>query len=326
MRLSGKGVVVPFEAFLEWLGKRRTFVTEKVAARFELPFPSLPTPKTLLLPQREVLYRFLWKDRTWNVTPLSPGEEPLFLLAAPCEVRAVTRVLDAVFLESPPQDSSYAVRRKNLLLGAVGCTFFDPTCFCTRVGGHPLSREGAAVFILPLPSGVYVEGEGPPGRPLTEEEQKTLSALLEKLDRSSVPPLPEGVPERLYEAFESKDWADIAWGCLNCGACTFLCPTCFCFDLVPEGRLRGGMVRTWDSCMFPKFTLHASSHNPRAHPFQRVRQRILHKFSYFPLRKGAFGCVGCGRCVTVCPVNWDIREAVERMVSCGNLHTTASPH
>ncbi len=316
MRLSGNGVVVTREAFLEWLSRGKTFVTEAVARRFRLPFPAVPTPKTILLPQREALYRFFWAKRTWNVHPLPPEGTPVLLLAAPCEVKAVTDVLDAVFLGNAPQDPHYATRRKNLFLGALGCTFFEATCFCTRVGGHPLSREGADFFALPLSSGVYFEGEGLSGRPLASSEKEELEALVADLGKTAPPPFPEKTPEYLYEAFGRDIWEDIAWGCLNCGACTFLCPTCFCFDLALEGRLRGAMIRTWDSCMFPKFTLHASSHNPRSHPMQRVRQRILHKFSYHPLRKGVFGCVGCGRCVALCPVNWDIREAVERVVSC----------
>lgn len=316
MRTSGNGVVVTFEAFLGWLGARKTFVTERVAARLPLPFPSIPTPKAILLPQRETLYRFFWENRTWNVTPLLPEDETLLLLAAPCEVKAVTDVLDAVFLKSAPQDSYYAMRRRNLVLGAFGCTSFKTTCFCTRVGGHPLSRDGADFFALPLASQVYLEGEGLPGRPPTPEEKRELEVLVRKLEEGAPPPFPKETPGHLYKAFASGIWESIAWGCLNCGACTFLCPTCFCFDLAPEGRLRGAMIRTWDSCMFPKFTLHASSHNPRSHPMQRVRQRILHKFSYFPLRKGKYGCVGCGQCVEICPVNWDIREVVERVVSC----------
>lgn len=315
MRVSSEGRIVSYEAFLGWFEGKRVFATEIVSSRLRLPFPVLPTPKSLLLPQREVLYRFFWEKRTWNITPAFPSEETVFLLCAPCEARAVVRVLDAVFLESAPQDTSYARRRKGLTLFVVGCTFFGATCFCTRVGGSPLSSEGAAGFVLSLPFGMYLEGEGPEGRSPGPLEKEELERVLEHLKQSAPPPFPERTPEYLFQAFGEASWEEVAWGCLNCGACTFLCPTCFCFDLAPEGRLRGAMIRTWDSCQFPKFTLHASSHNPRPHPLQRVRQRILHKFSYFPLRKGCFSCVGCGRCVLVCPVNWSIQEAVERMVS-----------
>ncbi|MCS7242226.1 4Fe-4S dicluster domain-containing protein [Candidatus Caldatribacterium sp.] len=315
MRLSGEGRVVSYEAFLKWFEGKKVFVTETVHSRFPLPFPSLPTPKSLLLPQREVLYRFFWAKRTWNILSLPPSSEEVFLLCAPCEARAVVEVLDTVFLQSAPTDTSYAERRKNLTLVVVGCTFFAATCFCTNVGGHPLSWKGAKGFALPFAFLVYLEGEGPEGRPLEPQEEQELEMLVERLEHDALPPLPEETPERLLRAFEGAAWEEVTWGCLNCGACTFLCPTCFCFDLVPEGKLRGAMVRTWDSCMFPKFTLHASSHNPRPHPMQRVRQRILHKFSYFPLRKGVFGCVGCGRCALLCPVNWDIQEALGKVMS-----------
>lgn len=316
MRLSYEGRLVSYEEFLGWLQERKAFVTEIVLSRCNISLPSLPTPKSLLLPQREELYHFLWGKREWKVVPLPPDSEKALLLLAPCEAKAVVHVLDEVFLQSAPPDSSYAVRRRNITLVVVGCTFFEATCFCTKVGGHPLSWEGGNCFVLPLPFGMYLEGEGPEGRPLEPSEKEELEKLAERLAKEALQPLPEKTPEYLYNAFEKGIWEEVTWGCFNCGACTFLCPTCFCFDLALEGKLRGAMIRTWDSCMFPKFTLHASSHNPRANPLQRVRQRVLHKFSYFPLRKGKFGCVGCGRCILTCPVNWDIREAVERVVSC----------
>jgi len=97
--------------------------------------------------------------------------------------------------------------------------------------------------------------------------------------------------------------------------CSCLCPTCYCFDLVDEKTAAGGIkkVRTWDWCMAPLFTKHASGHNPRSVNSARLRQKVMHKFSYYPERYGIDSCVGCGRCVRNCPVNLDIREVLGQL-------------
>jgi sulfhydrogenase subunit beta (sulfur reductase) len=121
----------------------------------------------------------------------------------------------------------------------------------------------------------------------------------------------EGLDRMLPELFNDPVWTGIAASCVNCGACAFSCPTCHCFDMQDEGRNgRGRRLRVWDSCMFSGFTLEASGHNPRSLSLQRVRQRVMHKFSYFPLNYGEKLCAGCGRCVTVCPVGFDIRKVL----------------
>jgi sulfhydrogenase subunit beta (sulfur reductase) len=107
----------------------------------------------------------------------------------------------------------------------------------------------------------------------------------------------------------------VAFACINCGTCTFLCPTCWCFDIQDEvHRSDGDRIRNWDSCMFPLFTLHASGHNPRSEKVQRVRQRFMHKLKYYVDKyDNGVACVGCGRCVKHCPVNIDIREVFKLM-------------
>jgi len=101
--------------------------------------------------------------------------------------------------------------------------------------------------------------------------------------------------------------------CLGCGICTFLCPTCHCFDIQDETlESNGARVRIWDSCMFREYSLQASGYNPRPEQTSRVRNRVFHKFSYFPKNHQEFGCVGCGRCISECPVNIDIVEIVNK--------------
>lgn len=121
----------------------------------------------------------------------------------------------------------------------------------------------------------------------------------------------------ILELHEAPFWDDIAFSCINCGTCTYVCPTCWCFDIQDETKQKQTKrIRNWDTCMSPLFTLHASGHNPRDTKTQRVRQRFMHKLKYFldKYDKGVM-CVGCGRCVKSCPVNIDIREVCTIMNS-----------
>jgi len=112
--------------------------------------------------------------------------------------------------------------------------------------------------------------------------------------------------------FENPIWATIHGKCLACGTCTWMCPTCHCFDISDEVKGNDGVrIRSWDSCMFPLFTKETSGHNPRTSQKERWRQRVMHKFKYYVDNFNAIACVGCGRCVMSCPVNLDIRKVVE---------------
>ena len=118
-----------------------------------------------------------------------------------------------------------------------------------------------------------------------------------------------GVKEKADASFDSPVWERIARICLGCGVCTYVCPTCHCFDITDETAGTGGVrLRTWDACQYPLYTMHASGHNPRPAKRARMRQRIMHKYSYTVDTAGTVSCTGCGRCVRQCPVNLDIRQ------------------
>ncbi len=154
---------------------------------------------------------------------------------------------------------------------------------------------------------------------MSPQEERLLSDVIDAAERAmpavwSVEPVRE---RAMVELFNASFWEDLQFACINCGVCTFLCPTCWCFDIQDEvcGE-KGCRVRLWDSCMFPLFTLHGSGHNPRAQKLQRVRQRFLHKLKYYVDKyHNGVACVGCGRCVQFCPVNIDIREVMRLVVS-----------
>ena len=105
---------------------------------------------------------------------------------------------------------------------------------------------------------------------------------------------------------------------MSCGACTYLCPTCYCFNMTDEQAVnKGERIRSWDSCMFPHFTLETSGHNPRSKKAQRFKQRVGHKFVYYPEKYGELACSGCGRCIRFCPISMEIGKVVARLAEEG---------
>ena len=136
------------------------------------------------------------------------------------------------------------------------------------------------------------------------------------------------IQEKVAARFtDNAFWEKETVKCLSCGCCTYICPTCQCFTITDEGsQLEGRRLRSWDSCMSPLFTLETSGHNPRPTKGGRMRNRVSHKFSFYPERyDGHFSCVGCGRCVVSCPVSLDIRHMVKAAVEGCDLVIEEAP-
>ena len=141
--------------------------------------------------------------------------------------------------------------------------------------------------------------------PVTETLSRQVADVEKKFDTDKVKPW-------LDKNFEHNVWAEFSMKCISCGACTFVCPTCHCFDIVDECTMsKGDRIKNWDGCQFKMFTLHTSGHNPRATQDQRWRQRIMHKFKYYVEKFDSTLCVGCGRCSRVCPADMNISEMLE---------------
>ncbi|MBI4651113.1 4Fe-4S dicluster domain-containing protein, partial [Candidatus Desantisbacteria bacterium] len=124
----------------------------------------------------------------------------------------------------------------------------------------------------------------------------------------------------LDKGFESSLWKDMSKRCITCGICTYLCPTCQCFDIHDETGKDWGPVRfrTWDTCMSPDFTRMAGGHNPREKKVSRIRQRFMHKFKYYFDYFSIPDCTGCGRCIQFCPVNIDVFELLQKLEKQGD--------
>jgi sulfhydrogenase subunit beta (sulfur reductase) len=165
------------------------------------------------------------------------------------------------------------------------------------------------------------KGEGllksSPGKGPTEKdgEQATQIKMQAEESISSKVPTERLKGQPLLDLFNAPFWDEVQFACINCGTCTYLCPTCWCFDIQDEVQGTEGIrMRNWDSCMYPLFSLHGSGHNPRGEKIQRVRQRFMHKLKYYVDKYGnGVACVGCGRCVQFCPVNIDIRRVCQLM-------------
>ena len=288
------------------------------------------SPKEFLFPATEALfsYRLLGDEVELGAPPADGGEQVLFGLR-PCDAAGLAR-LDEIFLEDG-EDPSYAARRDRTAIVSLACDTARPECFCTAVGGSPAGTEGSDLQLLPLDGAWLLRALTPKGAQLVpasaagwtpasaadwRRAEELRLAVEESIERD--PLSPEWAPV-LEGAFAQPLWEELGQRCVGCGVCAYVCPSCSCFDVKDEGdAFCGARCRLWDSCTLPQFTRHASGHDPRPTRPSRYRQRVLHKFAYFPLQHGGrLMCVGCGRCVRLCPVGIDIRESVERAFSAG---------
>jgi ferredoxin len=305
-------------------------VTDTV--RLDHPNTTQP-PKGFSFPQREVFFTFEQiKGEAPSLTPLLPKSEQRVVFGVrPCDGRGMPR-MDRVFTEQF-EDVYYRTRREHLAYVGLACN--EPpshNCFCKSVGGSPFSEEGLDVLMTDLGDRYLVHALTATGETLMQMAG-TLLTEPTGVDRNEAGHLrltalkhPQravqesaAVPARLKANFSSTLWEDLAQPCIGCGICTFLCPTCHCFDINDEvatsSPLKGSRVRTWDTCQYPDFTMHSSGHNPRGEVGSRLRQRVSHKFQYFYENYGVFQCTGCGRCVTACPVGIDIIAVVNQVTA-----------
>lgn len=234
--------------------------------------------------------------------------------------------IDDVYLNMTPVDSYYKNRRDHGTVIVLACNNPEKTCFCSTYGidaSLSSSKNGSAGDVSCwLKDGTYyfaantdkgkafldkaksVLADG--GDKAVEECKKDISAKVEALpfahlDLSKVGDVK---PEQMMKIFNSKVWDKAAEPCVGCGTCTYVCPTCMCFDVRDFNTGKGiRQIRCWDSCMYNDFTQMAAE-NPRHTQKERSRQRFMHKLVYYPMaHKGLFSCVGCGRCLESCPVN-----------------------
>jgi sulfhydrogenase subunit beta (sulfur reductase) len=300
--------------------------------------------KPYLFPPRETLLSMERRADGWRIeAAAAPAERLAVVGVRSCDLHALA-IQDRVFLEGPYQDPGYRARRENLFLVAVQCRRAAATCFCHSMDTGPRAERG---FDLALAEGeesfvVEVGSEAGAGvadamsglRPAEPaevagavEQSRELRAHLEMRradsDRSEVGASPapgprprsldtEGLRELLLGQPDHPRWTEVAERCLSCANCTMVCPTCFCSSVQEVTDLTGDQVareRTWDSC-FTADHSRVSSGVVRASTSSRYRQWLTHKLASWIDQFGTSGCVGCGRCITWCPVGIDLTEEV----------------
>lgn len=272
------------------------------------------SPKETLLPQTETLYSYSKLGEDVTITETVNETNQILFGVRSCDVYSIDR-MDEVFLTRGFVDTPYYERRLNTCIVALGCTQPQRSCFCTSFGIDPALAGGADIQLTDSGDGYHAEA-------LTEkgaEAMKKWDAFLEQGDKPVAEPVKctlavdtANVKESLERMFEDPYWHDLSMRCLGCGTCAFVCPTCHCFDMSQSNRGNEGYrFRTWDSCTFTDYTLMAGNHNPRPTKMKRLRNRFMHKLSFFQDRYGSSMCCGCGRCIEMCPANIDISQVIE---------------
>ena len=286
-------------------------------------------PKAVIFPQSETLFKYNFQkdpeDSKKESVELKENlvfSPTIIFGCRPCDAQGF-RIFDRVYIETDTPDPYYQGRREKTIIITLACCSPSPGCFCTSVGRGPADKDGSDLMMTELEKGYFFEPITEKGKEilregdfedgsLYQEEAKRVQEKAYTMVRKPFSTI-NGLPEKILSLFDNDEfWSEEAAKCISCGACTYLCPTCYCFNITDEvAGNEGERIRNWDSCMFSHFTLEASGHNPRSLKHQRLKNRVGHKFSYYPTKyNGVIACCGCGRCIRYCPVSVDISEII----------------
>ena len=284
--------------------------------------------KKYLYPKEEVVYSTQLQngDLIFTTADPVPAKQAFFGIRS-CELSGIA-ILDKVFLNDSFVDGGYAVRRNDLLLIAVNCSRSGNTCFCTSVDSGPGVHSGFDLALTEIYNGEHyftLEVGSELGASIVENlnfdeaddiAMKNAKKQVEKAKLQQRKLNTNGLKERIYQNLENQPfWEDVAYRCLNCANCTLVCPTCFCSNVEDITQLDGNTtdrVRHWDSC-FNLSHSHIAGDSVRQSGSSRYRQWFSHKLASWQDQFDTLGCVGCGRCITWCPVGIDITAEVARL-------------
>ena len=289
-------------------------------------FNTVRSPKDFFFPQTENLMEFKTEGKTIEVIDTRSEIEDFVIFGVrPCDVKSF-EVLDRVFLKEPV-DTYYASRREHGVIVSVACTRPSETCFCQTFGIDATEPTGD-VSAWKTETDLYLRANTEKGEALMKavealtedctdeavkaQKQKT-AAIMQKLPLKDVKTDAFG-GGKTQEFFNAPEWDELSQTCLGCGTCTFVCPTCQCYD-IKDFNTGNGVIRyrCWDSCMYSEFTRMAHGNN-RLTQKERFRQRFMHKLVYYPENNdGLFSCVGCGRCLSKCPISMNIVKVMKKI-------------
>ncbi len=284
------------------------------------------SPKDFFFPQSEELMEFKTEGKNIEVIDTRKDAEDFVVFGVrACDVRSFD-ILDRVFLVEP-YDSYYANKREHSTIVSMACTRPTETCFCSTFGIDATDPKGDVSCWKTEDEIFFVAN--------TEKGEKFMSAIesiTEETDDKEVVAQKEKTKEIMKKLplanltsdafgggltekyFDDPKWKELSQACLGCGTCTFVCPTCQCYDIKDYNTGKGVIrFRCWDSCMYSDFTKMAHG-NSRNSQVERFRQRFMHKLVYYPENNdGIFGCVGCGRCLAKCPISMNIVKVMKTL-------------
>ena len=294
------------------------------------------SPKSIIYPQSEVMFEYSLDETSDDhhiMQEIDKDYSPRAVIGIrPCDAKAFVLVNNN--FDTPEYKDPYWIKaREASTLVGLACDSPCSSCFCTTAGCGPYSEEGLDVLLIEAADhylakiltgkgeklitaagwNKVADGEAA-AKQIETGKQKAESKITSFVNTDNL----RGIDT--IDLYKADFWEEVSFSCINCGTCTFSCPTCWCFDIQDENRGKAGIrMRNWDSCMYPLFTVHGTGHNPRGTKLHRVRQRFMHKLKYY-VDKYDVGiqCVGCGRCVRSCPVNIDIRRVCNLMNEFGS--------
>lgn len=281
--------------------------------------------KDFFFPQTENLFELKMDGKNIDVIDTRTEAEDFVVFGVrACDVRSFD-ILDRVFLANPV-DTYYKNRREHGVIISLACTKPAHTCFCHQMDVDA-TNAGGDIQTWIAEDTLYLEVLTEKGKALLAkvdfaEDADTKAVEAQKAEtKKALEALPLTMPSReifeekkLLSIFNSQKWAPLSESCLACGTCTFVCPTCQCYDIRDFDTGNGvKRFRCWDSCMYSDFTKMAHG-NPRVSQLERFRQRFMHKLVYYPANnEGIMGCVGCGRCLAKCPISMNIVKVAKSL-------------
>lgn len=284
------------------------------------------SPKDFFFPQTEDLMKFKTEGKAIEIEDIRTESEDFVVFGVrACDVKSFD-ILDRVFL-TEPVDSFYATRRNHGVIVSLACTRPVETCFCKTFGIDPATPAGD-ISAWKTETEIYFEANTEKGKALLEkisdlteecddtvvaQQKAKIDAVMDKLPLKDLTTDAFG-GGKTGELFNAPEWDELSQACLGCGTCTFVCPTCQCYD-IKDFNTGNGVVRfrCWDSCMYSDFTKMAHGNN-RLTQKERFRQRFMHKLVYYPENNdGLFSCVGCGRCLAKCPISMNIVKVMKKI-------------
>ena len=283
---------------------------------------TVKSAKDVFFPQVENLLKFRVEGKSIEINQAPLCEEDFVIFGVRgCDAKSF-EILDRVFLVDP-RDEFYASRRAHGIVVTLACGEPEESCFCTNFGVNP-ANPGGDVTAWIVGEEMLLQANTEKGEKLiaeldeadakaAQDEQARITEIVGKLPLNNLNL--EGFDgEHLMEKFNDPKWEGLSRACLGCGTCTFVCPTCQCYDIRDFDNGKSvTRYRCWDSCMYSDFTLMAAE-NSRHTQLQRYRQRFMHKLVYFPANnEGVYSCVGCGRCVEKCPQGLNIVRVIKAL-------------